>query len=103
MPTRASAPAGESSFGPPQRLSELGGRFPPVAFDGDGDAVVVWARLLRWDPEHWLVGAARLSSGGTFSEPEAVSPLLAHLHEEDIQLAVARGGRALIAYLPGER
>ena len=57
-------PAGKSSFGPPQRLSEFGGRFPHVAFDGDGNAVVTWARLLRGDPEHWLVEAARVSSGG---------------------------------------
>ena len=94
-------PAGQTSFGPPQRLSELGGRFPQVAFDGGGNALVAWARLLRGDPEHWLVETARVSNGGKFGEPEAVSPLLAHLQEEDIQLAVARGGRALIAYTGG--
>jgi len=94
-------PAGRSSFGPPQRLSELGGRFPSVAFDGDGNAVVAWARLLRGDPEHWLVEAARISSSGSFSEPQAVSPQLAYLGGQDIQLAVARNGRALIAYNGG--
>ncbi len=94
-------PAGTSSFRAPQRLSEFGGRFPRVAFDGEGNAVVVWARLVRGDPEHWLVEAARLSRDGSVSEPEAISPQLAYLQGQTIQLAVARDGRAVIAYNGG--
>jgi hypothetical protein len=100
-------PAGSGAFGPVDQVADLpGGAYgteffspPQLAFDGAGNATLLWSQYPDGGRPPWRLFTAIRRPGQAFGEPVGLSP--ADEHAEYGRLAVAPDGTTLAAWRAG--